>query len=51
MLDKFELLEILIDNLGIEKTLEELTNALSDEEFKENFNYIARMYDIETEEE
>lgn len=43
---RFERLEQLVEALGIEKTLNELVNAMSDEEMEENFEYIARMYEI-----
>lgn len=49
-MDRFEMLERLVEVLGIEKTLEELVNAMSDDEMKENYEYIARMYEIRGEE-
>ena len=48
---RFEMLEILIEELGIEKTLNALVCALSDDEMKDNFEYICRMYEIEIPEE
>lgn len=48
---KYDMFEKLIDNLGIEQTLYELIDALSDDEVEENYEYIARMHDIEEEEE
>ena len=45
-MDRFEMLERLVEVLGIEKTLEELVNAMSDDEMEENYKYIARMYEI-----
>lgn len=50
MMDRFEMAEFLIDNLGVERTLGELVNALSDDEMKELFDYIVRMYDLEVSE-
>lgn len=43
---RFERLEQLVEALGLEKTLEELVNAMSDEEMEENYKYIARMYEL-----
>lgn len=46
--DKFE---TMLDELGAENLLNELANALSDNELSENMDYIARCYDIELEED
>lgn len=48
---RFEMLEILIEELGVELALDELVNALSDDEMESNFDYICRMYEIEIPEE
>lgn len=50
-MSRFEMLEKLVENLGESEALNALVNALSDDEMKENFDYICRMYDIENEEE
>ena len=52
-MDKFDMMEKLIENLGVKETLTELVHALSDDDMKENYEYICRMngIDNETEEE
>ena len=52
-MDKFDMMEKLIDNLGVRGALTELVHALSDDDMKENYEYICRMngIDNETEEE
>ena len=50
-MSKYEMLEKLINELGETETLNALVDALSDDEMAENFNYICRMYDIDTEED
>lgn len=43
--------EILLDVLGAEQLLNELIDALSGDELLENMEYIARMQDVDLEEE
>lgn len=50
-MEKNEMMNKLIENLGVEKTLEELVNALSDDEMKSDFEFICRMNDIPMDEE
>ena len=52
-MDKFDMMEKLIENLGVKGALTELVHALSDDDMKENYEYICRMngIDNETEEE
>lgn len=47
MANDTNLSQILYDHLGSEQLLEELTKALSQEEYDECMKYIARMHDIE----
>lgn len=47
---RFERLEQLVEALGMEKTLEELVNAMSDDEMEDLYEYIAKMYEIGDEE-
>ena len=42
-----ELFDKIIDELGIHDAMQELLQALSDDEIIENAEWIARMYDIE----
>lgn len=44
-------LELLIEELGAEEVLDGLCRAMSDRELNENLDYIARMFDIELENE
>nr|DAE44678.1 MAG TPA: hypothetical protein [Caudoviricetes sp.] len=50
-MEKNEMMNKLIENLGVEKTLEELVDALSDDEMKSDFEFICRMNDIPMDEE
>lgn len=52
-MDKFDMMEKLIENLGVKGALTELVHALSDDDMKEYYDYICRMngIDNETEEE
>lgn len=52
-MDKFDMMEKLIENLGVKGALTELVHALSDDDMKDNYEYICRMngIDNETEEE
>ena len=43
--------EILLDVLGAEQLLDELIDALSGDELLENMEYIARMQDVDLDEE
>lgn len=45
---RLEQMQTLIDYLGEQEALEALTRAMSDDEFNENFKYICRMYEINT---
>ena len=47
MANDTNLSQILYDRLGSEQLLEELTKALSQEEYDDCMKYIARMHDIE----
>lgn len=42
-----EMFDVLLETLGAEDFLNELVKALSSDEQRENFEFIARMYDIE----
>lgn len=48
---RLEQMNILVESLGAEEALYALTKAMSDDEFNENYEYICRMYEINTEEE
>ena len=48
---RHDLQELLLENMAASELLNELVSAMSDEEAKENFEYIARMHDIDIEEE
>lgn len=50
-MDRFEMQEILENNLGKEETLEAIVRQMSNDEMKEAFEYITRMYDIEVSDE
>lgn len=50
-MEKIEMMNKLIENLGVEKALEELVDALSDDEMRSNFEFICRMNDIPMDEE
>lgn len=50
-MEKIEMLNTLIEHLGVKKTLEELVDALTDDEMKSNFEFICRMNDIPMDEE
>jgi hypothetical protein len=45
-MDNHEMLEILLESLGTENTLNELVQAMSRKEMEENFEFICRMNDI-----
>ncbi len=45
----YEMKERLIEHLGVNVLLEELTKSMSEKEQKENFEFIARMWDINLE--
>lgn len=42
-----EMFDVLLEALGAEDFLNELVKALSSDEQRENFEFIARMHDIE----
>ena len=45
---RFKQMEHLLETFGdAEKVLQELTDAMSDDEFYENYEFICRMWDIE----
>ena len=44
---RHDLQELLLENMTAEELLTELVSAMSDSEARENFEYIARMNDIE----
>lgn len=46
MMTRFEQMQTLIDFLGEKEALEALTRAMTNDEFNEHFEYICRMYEI-----
>lgn len=50
-MEKIEMMNKLIENLGAEKALEKLVDALSDDEMRSNFEFICRINDIPMDEE
>lgn len=50
-MEKIEMMNKLIESLGVEKTLEKLVDALGDDEMQDNFEFICRMNDIPMNEE
>lgn len=46
---RLEIMDILVEAIGTENLLENLVRAMSEDEAKENFEYIARMFDIDLE--
>jgi len=47
----YEKFEVIIEELGMEKALDELLKALNENELQENANYIANNWDIDFESE
>ena len=45
-LDRHELKDCLVEYLGEDGTLDALTRAMGDDEFRANFEYIIRCHDI-----
>ena len=45
-MERIETMEELKDLMGADLLLEELVRAMSDDEAKENFDFIKRMYDF-----
>jgi len=50
-MNRFDKLDVLIQALGKDETLDALTRAMSEDEFQENYDYIMRMWDLYEEEE
>ena len=48
---RHDLQELLLENMTTKELLNQLVSAMSDDEARENFEYIARMNDIDIEEE
>ena len=45
-MDKETMKNLLIENLGVDKTLDELVEAMSSREMQENFEHIVNMWDL-----
>ena len=45
-MEKYRMLEYLIEMLGAEKTLDEIVDALSTDEMRACYEHICRMHDI-----